>query len=97
MVLTEEEKVALLELTVEQEKAFNKLQKAFKECDKVGIKFVGVEEFHYAFNGKNLESSRDYDNDLSEDEVDMDWVESAPSFVLSDPYINVSVALKVRT
>ena len=99
MKLTNEEKIQALELTDIQEKAFKKLQKALTECDKKGIKFIGMEEFHYAFNGNNLESTRDYglNDNLLEDEVDFRDVENAPSIIMIEPYVNVSVALKVKT
>lgn len=99
MKLTDEDKIKALELTESQEKAFKKLQKAFKECQKEGIKFIGMEEFHYAFNGNNLESDRCYSylDKLSDDEIDFRAVERSPSFLLTEPYVNVSVALKVKT
>lgn len=98
MKLTREEKVELLELTDTQEKAFKKLQKALKECEKLGIKMIGMEEFHYAFNGNNLESDRSYDfrNELCEDEVDFRDVDTAPSVCILEPYVNVKVALKIK-
>lgn len=99
MKLTNEDKIQALELTHIQEKAFKKLEKALAECEKTGIKFIGMEEFHYAFNGNNLESDRDYDfgDELYENEVDFRDVENAPSIVMTEPYVNVSVALKVKT
>lgn len=99
MKLSSEAKIKALELTDIQEKAFNKLRKALAECGKSGIKFIGMEEFHYAFNGNNLESDRDYiwRDELADDEVDFRDVENAPSIVMLEPYVNVSVALKVKT
>ena len=99
MKLTSEAKIKALELTDTQEKAFKKLRKALAECEKSGIKFIGMEEFHYAFNGNNLESDRDYGfgDELHEDEVDFRDVENAPSIVMVEPYVNVNVALKVKT
>ena len=98
MKLTNEAKIKALELTDIQKKSFKKLKKALDECEKIGIKLIGMEEFHYAFNGNNLESDRDYDFrcELSEDEVDFREVD-APSICIIEPYVNVSVALKVKT
>jgi len=98
MKLTDEAKIKALELTDIQEKAFRKLQKALAECEKSGIKLIGMEEFHYAFNGNNLKSHRIYDftDDILEDEVDFREMD-APSICLIEPYVNVSVALKVKT
>ncbi|MPS92960.1 hypothetical protein [Comamonas sp.] len=99
MALTNEEKIAALELTSVQKKAFKKLQRALTECENAGIEFIGMEEFHYAFNGNNLDSARDYglyDEQLSEDEVNFNEV-NAPSINMTEPFVNVSVALKVKT
>lgn len=98
MNLTNEEKIKALGLTDVQFKAFKKLSKALSECEKAGIKFIGMEEFHYAFNGYNLESDRDYmfRDELEGDEVDFRDV-NAPSISMIEPYVNVSVALKVKT
>ena len=73
--------------------------KTLAECDKSGIKFIGMEEFHYTFNGNNLESDRDYGlgDKLYEDELDFREVKNAPSIVMLEPYVNVSVVLKVKT
>ena len=99
MKLTNEDKIQALELTHIQEKAFKKLEKALAECEKTGIKFIGMAEFHYALNGNNLESDRDYSfgDELYDDEVDLRDVENAPSIVMLEPYVSVSVALKVKT
>lgn len=98
MKLTNEEMIKALELTDIQEKAFKKLAKALAECEKTGIKFIGMEEYHYAFNGNNLESDRDYGSrsELLANEVDFRDVD-APSIILLEPYVNVNVALKVKT
>lgn len=99
--MTHEEKIKSLELTAIQEKAFSKLQKAFRECEKAGITFIGLEEFHYAFNGHNLESYRDYNifhEELSDSEIDFRDLENiTPSIMITEPYVNVSVALNVKT
>lgn len=99
MKLTSEAKIKALELTDIQEKAFKKLRKALAECDKSGIKFIGMEEFHYAFNGRNFQSDRILElyDELGEDEINFRDVETAPSICMLEPYVNVSVALKVKT
>lgn len=99
MKLTHEEKIQALELTDAQEKAFKKLEKALAECEKTGIKFIGMEEFHYAFNGRNFQSERILElyDELGEDEINFRDVETAPSICMLEPYVNVSVALKVKT
>lgn len=98
-MIDKEELSESLNLTPDQEKAFNKLQKSLLQCEKLNIKLVALEEFHYAFNGNNLLSHRDvgiYDkieeNEIMLSELSLD----TPCIILDEPYVNVSVALKVK-
>ena len=46
--------VEKLALTLEQDKAFQSLERAYKKCKKSGIVFYTVLESIYALNGKHL-------------------------------------------
>ena len=44
----------LTDLTPDQQKAFNRLKKAYKDCDKLGILFVNRYSELYAFDSKKI-------------------------------------------
>lgn len=96
-MMTEQEKIEALQLTPEQNKAFKKMYKAFVECERLGIKFIGEEHAHYALNGHNLAGDRCYDFDGPEDdEIDFKKLQGGDCIFLTEPYINVGVYLKVK-
>lgn len=95
----EKEKLAeRLRLTPEQENAFRKLQQALLKCEKLNIKLIGFDELHYAVNGNNLLNVRMNTGQLDSDEILFNSVEcESPMIAITEPWVSVSVALKVKT
>ena len=91
------EKLAALQLTATQLRAFNKMKDAMVACEDAGIVFIAEEEFHYAFNGAHLEHHDDYGGcPLGKCDVHLrDAAKNAPHIVMEIPYINCSVAITV--
>ena len=47
-------------LTPEQQRAFNRLEKAYKDCKSLGVFFVNKYQELYAFDGKMVKDYGDY-------------------------------------
>lgn len=58
--MNREKLIEVCALTPEQEKAFNKLKKAYKECEKKGIFFVNIYGSLSAFDSDLVQDYGDY-------------------------------------
>jgi len=61
--MTKEDVQELIELTPEQEKAFNSLKRAYAKCVKEGIYFHQILDYLSPFNGNNIDTINDTGDD----------------------------------
>ncbi|WP_312969039.1 hypothetical protein [Acinetobacter gerneri] len=90
--MTEDEKINAVKLTPEQQKAFNRMKKAYADFQKLGGILVGHNEFQHALNGLRVsECVDDYLNTPSDESnaIKLDEIESE-SLVIEDPFIDAS-------
>lgn len=90
--MKEDEKINAVKLTAEQQKAFNRMKRAYADFEKFGGVLVGHNEFQHALNGLNIyqcvDGYEDEPNDKS-NAIRLDETES-DSLCIRDPFIDVS-------
>lgn len=92
--MTEEEKLALIKLTPEQEGIMRKFLSAYDELIASGVRICECDYSFYAFNTKNLLDWRfEYDR-LFEDEIQDGWIDAFPfdeAFCVPDLAYSISL------
>jgi len=85
-----------MNLNKKQQSAFNRLKKAYKDCEKLKIEFVQVLNSLDAYNGEYVESYGDKTSDFDEDRtINADELFPADSLKITDAWADDCVSHRI--
>lgn len=94
--MTEQEMIDKLKLTPVQMSAFKRIKKALKDFEEAGGQLVGVNDFFYAVNGREVIEVKDsYLNTAKKSSILVEDTE-APNIHISNPFIDSSPFIVVK-